>query len=218
MLLDEAVLMLGGNNEYSESNMTLNKNETRLELFVHSMERLFPSNSTNNSMQMNNFHSMNNSNSKTMDMNDYKVYICEQEVTTMISGIKQVSMKRVINFWAFSPGIALEDLKRLQVRSIIITSGTLSPLDSFKEDMKLPFQIQLENNHVIKDNQIWVGAINKGINGNVLNSGYQNRDNNNYKDELCSSIITISQNTGEKIDGNGSLTNKKISTNYFCNG
>lgn len=34
--------------------------------------------------------------------------------------------KRVVNFWAFSPGIAMEDLKRLGVRSILLTSGTIS--------------------------------------------------------------------------------------------
>jgi hypothetical protein len=33
----------------------------------------------------------------------------------------------------------MQELKTLGVRSIILTSGTLSPLDSFREDMKLPF-------------------------------------------------------------------------------
>jgi len=35
-----------------------------------------------------------------------------------------------------------------------MTSGTLSPMDAFKEDMKVPFSIQLENPHVIKSNQV----------------------------------------------------------------
>jgi hypothetical protein len=34
-----------------------------------------------------------------------------------------VTKKRVINYWCFSPGIAMEELKALGVRSIILTSG-----------------------------------------------------------------------------------------------
>lgn len=57
-------------------------------------------------------------------------------------------------FRCFSPGLAMQELKKLGVRSIIMCSGTLSPLDSFREDMKLPFPIQLENPHVIDKSQV----------------------------------------------------------------
>lgn len=48
----------------------------------------------------------------------------------------------------------MQELKKLGVRSIIMTSGTLSPMDAFREDMKLPFPVQLENPHVIEKNQV----------------------------------------------------------------
>ena len=99
--------------------------------------------------------------------------------------------KRVLNFWAFSPGIAMEDLKKLGVRTIILTSGTLSPMASFKEDMKLPFPIQLENKHVIEDKQIWVGCVSFGPNGKQLNSGYKIRETSAYKDEMGGAILNI---------------------------
>ena len=99
--------------------------------------------------------------------------------------------KRILNFWAFSPGIAMEELKKLGVRTIILTSGTLSPMASFKEDMKLPFPIQLENKHVIQDKQIWVGCLSFGSNGKQLNSGYKVRETSEYKDEIGGTILNI---------------------------
>ena len=41
-------------------------------------------------------------------------------------GIAAVSAKkRVVNYWCFSTGVAMEDLKRLGIRSLILTSGML---------------------------------------------------------------------------------------------
>jgi hypothetical protein len=41
-----------------------------------------------------------------------------------------------------------------QVGSIILTSGTLSPLDSFAQELALPFPVRLENPHVIDPSQV----------------------------------------------------------------
>ena len=38
-------------------------------------------------------------------------------------------------------------------RCLVLTSGTLSPTSSFQSELGLAFPIQLEANHVIKDNQ-----------------------------------------------------------------
>ena len=38
--------------------------------------------------------------------------------------------------------------------SILLTSGTLSPLDSFAAELALPFPVRLENPHVIDPSQV----------------------------------------------------------------
>ena len=102
--------------------------------------------------------------------------------------------KRVLNYWCFSTGLAIEEIKRLGVRSILLTSGTLSPMDSFKEDLRLPFPIELENPHVINEKkQIWVGALSTGPSGKELNSSYAHRDLSHTKDELGNTILHICQ-------------------------
>jgi regulator of telomere elongation helicase 1 len=47
------------------------------------------------------------------------------------------NVSRTLSWWCFNPGIALEEFAKYGVRSIILTSGTLSPLDSFAEELKL---------------------------------------------------------------------------------
>ena len=47
------------------------------------------------------------------------------------------TLGRVLSYWCFSPGHAMEDLKAKGVRSVILTSGTLSPMSSFKFEMGL---------------------------------------------------------------------------------
>lgn len=115
---------------------------------------------------------------------DYSVFI-RDEASKLGKG------KRTINYWCFSPGVAMEELKRLGVRSILLTSGTLSPMEAFREDLKIPFPVTLENPHVIGQNQVWISAIGTGPNSKVLNSSYERRDTTEYKDELGVSILNI---------------------------
>lgn len=44
---------------------------------------------------------------------------------------------RTLSWWCFNPGIAMQEFAVLGVSSIILTSGTLSPLESFAQELKL---------------------------------------------------------------------------------
>lgn len=57
-------------------------------------------------------------------------------------------------YWCFAPGMAMQQLAALKIRSVLLTSGTLSPLDSFAYELQLPFPITLENPHVIDPSQV----------------------------------------------------------------
>lgn len=52
------------------------------------------------------------------------------------------------------PGLAMQALSRMSVRSFLLTSGTMSPLSSFAAELRLQFPIQLENPHVIDPSQV----------------------------------------------------------------
>lgn len=137
----------------------------------------------------------------------YKVYLAEEQQqksnfkgsfqNKMSPGVTTASppaKKRVLNYWCFSTGLAVEEIKGLGVRSIVLTSGTLSPMASFKEDLRVPFPIELENPHVIREReQIWVGMLTAGPSGKELNSSFAQRDLGYIKDELGNTILAICQ-------------------------
>ena len=44
---------------------------------------------------------------------------------------------RTLSYWCFNPGHTMRELAEQGVRSIILTSGTLSPIDSFTSELQL---------------------------------------------------------------------------------
>lgn len=90
---------------------------------------------------------------------DYRLYICEEkikqfynrnEVKVGQSLVNKATTKRVVNYWCFSTGVALKELTELGIRSVVLTSGTLSPMEAMKEDLRIPFTVELQNPHVIE--------------------------------------------------------------------
>ncbi|XP_057359157.1 regulator of telomere elongation helicase 1 isoform X4 [Manis pentadactyla] len=91
---------------------------------------------------------------------------------------------KVLSYWCFSPGLSMRELARQGVRCLILTSGTLAPVTSFALEMQIPFQVCLENPHVINKHQIWVGIVPKGPDGAQLSSAFDKR----FSDTCLSSL------------------------------
>ncbi|KAM9785914.1 regulator of telomere elongation helicase 1 [Neosynchiropus ocellatus] len=81
----------------------------------------------------------------------------------------------ILSYWCFSPGFSMQELVNQEVRSIILTSGTLSPLTSFIAEMRIMFDVTLENSHVIERDQIFVRVIDRGPDGVMLSSAFDRR-------------------------------------------
>lgn len=100
---------------------------------------------------------------------------------------------RTISYWCFAPSLAMQEFSNLNIRSIIVTSGTLSPLPSYTLELGLPFPHTLENPHIISDEQIHVRVIGTGVSGKQLSSSYSRRDDTVYLDELGSTIVNLAR-------------------------
>lgn len=118
----------------------------------------------------------------------YRVHVSPKNANDATAG-------RTISYWCFAPAMAMEELAGLKVRSILVTSGTLSPLPSYAMELGLPFPNQLENPHIIGDNQIHVRVIGTGVTGKILNSSYQRRQDGEYYSELGNTIVNIAKVT-----------------------
>jgi hypothetical protein len=87
--------------------------------------------------------------------------------------------------WCMNPAVAFEEIAK-QTHSIILASGTLSPLDSFATELGVEFKIRLEAKHVINTKrQLWVGAIGHGGKSrSSLKANYANTKTEEYKNAL----------------------------------
>ncbi|KAK4886994.1 hypothetical protein RN001_003265 [Aquatica leii] len=114
-------------------------------------------------------------------------WFSKQSTTSYKNGGKK------LNFWCFNPGFGMSTLMDTEVRSIILTSGTLAPLKPLVSELEIPLPVQLENPHIVKENQIYVRILDKGPDGVELNSNYRNRDNPEYLSSLGRTILNLSR-------------------------
>ncbi|KAH6567719.1 hypothetical protein BASA62_005934 [Batrachochytrium salamandrivorans] len=96
------------------------------------------------------------------------------------------------SFWCLNPAVIFKEIESL-TRSIILTSGTLSPIHSFSSELGAKFVHSLEAQHVILDDQICVGSLPSGANDMPLLGTYKSFETLDYQDQLGLCIVRLSK-------------------------
>ncbi|XP_077422808.1 Fanconi anemia group J protein isoform X3 [Vanacampus margaritifer] len=96
----------------------------------------------------------------------------------------------LLSFWCLNPAVAFTDLSGT-VHSIVLTSGTLSPMGSFSSELGVKFSIQLEANHVINKSQVWVGTVGAGPHGRNLCATFQHAETYAFQDEVGALLLHV---------------------------
>ncbi|VVA92007.1 unnamed protein product [Arabis nemorensis] len=95
------------------------------------------------------------------------------------------------SLWCMNPSVVFKELADLSL-SIILTSGTLSPMNSFSSELGMQFGTCLEAPHVIDANlQVWAGAISNGPGNFPLNASYKTADVETFQDAIGKSLEEI---------------------------
>ncbi|KAF9207679.1 Fanconi anemia group J protein [Haplosporangium sp. Z 27] len=102
--------------------------------------------------------------------------------------------QREFKFWCLNPGVIFRPLS-LSARSVILTSGTLSPMESFASELQTTFKIQLETDHVIDKSQVWTGVLPYGPTQIKLDGTYQSASSYSFQDELGRVVERIIETT-----------------------
>lgn len=86
-----------------------------------------------------------------------------------------------LTLYCLNPGVTIDRLVKDGTRSIIITSGTLAPMDSFESEMGIPFAQKLCNPHVIPKDQLMIFNVSR-VRNCIMDASYKAlQDNgNNY--------------------------------------
>ncbi|KAL0491908.1 Fanconi anemia group J protein [Acrasis kona] len=95
----------------------------------------------------------------------------------------------VLNIWCMSPAVAFYYLQK-KTRSVILTSGTLAPIEPLSTELGTLFNTTYEAPHVIDTkSQVWTGAISLGPNNTKLNASYTSASSTSFQDSLGQLIL-----------------------------
>jgi hypothetical protein len=88
-----------------------------------------------------------------------------------------------------NPAAAFEELK-VKCHSVILTSGTLSPMSSFSSELGTEFKVVFEAPHVVDlQKQIWIGQISIGPENIRMNASYNEASSPAFQDALGRLIL-----------------------------
>ena len=141
-----------------------------------------------------------------LDIDDFSVRIEEIAEESGGSGYEQLQRasgvwakkkeRRKLCLWCFNPGLGFKQLFEKKPRCLVLTSGTLSPMDSLEKELRIPFPVRIESPHVITSNQVSIGVLKKGREGRApFNFNYQNRDNKQIQEDMGEAIQEMARNT-----------------------
>ncbi|ORZ40332.1 helicase C-terminal domain-domain-containing protein [Catenaria anguillulae PL171] len=107
------------------------------------------------------------------------------------------ALQNVLGFWCLHASVAMGSIERQGVRSMILASGTLSPIHSFRQEMGIEVGYTLENDHVVDQSQVFVGIVPNGPNGIALSSAYETRKSQDYQNELGRAVAQLMERSPE---------------------
>ena len=78
---------------------------------------------------------------------------------------------------------------------MLLTSGTLSPMESFQQELLMDFPIRIENKHVIKAAQAKISVVPSGVMGTPFNFSHKHRENEKIFIDLGITLLKLCEIT-----------------------
>ncbi|CAN1127669.1 Fanconi anemia group J protein homolog [Linum perenne] len=97
----------------------------------------------------------------------------------------------IFSLWCLNPAVVFKDIADISL-SVILTSGTLSPMNSFSSELGVNFGNCLEAPHVVNiKSQVWTAAISTSPGNYPLNASYKTASSFAFQDALGKSLEEI---------------------------
>ncbi|KAI8814265.1 helicase C-terminal domain-containing protein [Cladochytrium replicatum] len=113
---------------------------------------------------------------------DYKVYVNERT--------EKHPSTRSLHFLCLNPAVAFSQVTS-RARCVILTSGTLSPMQSFGSELGTTFPITMQGRHIIKESQVLSAIISAGPNNFMLDGSYKYTQTAQYKDAIGDALVRL---------------------------
>ncbi|KAI0514106.1 hypothetical protein KFK09_010140 [Dendrobium nobile] len=96
-----------------------------------------------------------------------------------------------LSLWCLNPAVVFKEIAELSL-SVILTSGTLSPVSSFSSELGVRFDTCMEAPHVINtESQLWAAVFSSGVGNIQLNASYRSADSYAFQDSLGATLEEI---------------------------
>ncbi len=146
--------------------------------------------------------------------NNYKFFVLEDEDNSTYGYYKNqndlgknkknsesLGKNRKISLFCMNPGLGFDYLKEYGIHTTILTSGTLSPFSSMEAELKVEFQVKLENSHVVDQKQVNFCIIKNSLDQNQLPFDFRMKSRNTEMNEklgqtICDLIKVTPKGTG----------------------
>ncbi len=123
---------------------------------------------------------------RTMDQ-DRGMSRRRQASNDAVGGLVNVTM----SLWCLNPAIIFKPIAT-KSHSVVLTSGTLSPLDSFSSELGTKFQVSLEAPHVVNmQKQVLAGVLSTTSTGVPLKATYQNSTKHEFLDGVGDIVLSM---------------------------
>ncbi|KAM3288680.1 Fanconi anemia group J protein isoform X1 [Capsicum chacoense] len=114
-----------------------------------------------------------------------------QHYVKKLPGTAVGSWTQTFSLWCLNPAVVFREIAD-SCLSVILTSGTLSPMDSFSSELGVTFGTSLEAPHVIDvESQLWAAVISRGPRNYPLNASFKTADSYAFQDALGTSLEEI---------------------------
>lgn len=132
-------------------------------------------------------------------VSDYKLLLRRESVPEPIFNQRN---PLTLHFICLNPAVTFAPIAAI-ARTVILTSGTLAPLQSFESELGVSFPCKLEAPHIIDHRSLYVSVLSTGTtsSGNTveLTSSYKNADSANYHDALGNAIVKLCETVPDGI-------------------
>ncbi|KAJ2450832.1 hypothetical protein EV183_004008, partial [Coemansia sp. RSA 2336] len=95
-------------------------------------------------------------------------------------------------FWCMNPGVIFQKISKLSW-SVVLTSGTLSPLESYASELQVDFVSTLEASHVIHPDRFCALSVQCGPSGTPMEAKYKTTDQLSFQDDMGAAILSITK-------------------------
>lgn len=105
--------------------------------------------------------------------------------------VPAVTINVTLSLWCLNPGVIFHQIAS-KAHSVVLTSGTLAPLDSFSSELTSTFEVCLEAPHVVNmKKQVFAGIIPTTPQGSPLLATYQHSSKTAFQDSIGMIVLSM---------------------------